>query len=279
AGEEAFEIEHPVWPAGVIYGQVLDADGVPLGGARPSMKTLEHPEGRPRPDPNWWHNRPADQEGNFVISPVPLGGVYRPEFAHPTLKTRVFFDPVEVTAAQSRREIAVTMPRGERVVARLVDEDGSPIPGVGVSLSYDKEHGGHGWSGLSSDIRGEVTFEGVNFDLPVQYALETEPDRGFEPQHLKIDGPGRHRIVLTPGLTIRGRIVEDASGAPVGKREIRLFSGKTDDYYPTTTLEDGSFTLDAMSLGTHYIWISGGNAVEDPIEITDADAILEIRMK
>jgi hypothetical protein len=230
-GAEPLHIDIETYPAGVIFGTVVDEDSIPVPWAGISMKVMESPADMPRPDPNWWNNYQADEKGRFMISPVPIGGVYRPECTSGAgnSEARFFAEPIRIDKKNPRREIKMILPKGDDLTVLVVDEDGRPIPAVPVALNYNEVNGGLSQGGRPTNSAGRIVFKRVNLDLPVEYYLIAEPTRGFAAAKIELNDDSREVTMTMPhGHHLEGILLDDESGKPLANEEVRL-NGKYDE--------------------------------------------------
>ena len=196
-----------------------------------------------------------------MLSPVPLGGRYRPECNHPTTSARFFSKLVEVARKNPRREITLVLPDGEDLFVNVLDPEGNPVPNAEVSLDYTAEYGGLDDSQLRADRDGKLVFRGVNFDLPVEYYLEIEPRADFAAVRVKVDKTERDvTIRLITGERIDG-VILDASGDPVANHPVRVHgdhrSASYTEHFRTHTDRQGRFFVKNLEAAKYFINLDG----------------------
>ncbi len=258
-GVEPELIEVKAYPGGTISGVVVDEYGNPIPSAGIGMNVIEAPEGMPRPDPNWWHGR-AREDGRFVLSPVPMGGVYRP-VAHDSRGgkvSRIFGEEIRIDKENPNPEVSLTIPRGKDVAIRVLDDQGAPLPYAKISWNYHAEHGGLSHSGMACDQDGRFVFRGVNFDIPVQYFVEVEPTEVLT--GLQVDLTPETDDVelrLKLGNQLEGVVLDDRTGEPLIDRSIEARGVSSDIVYTdairTTTDGEGRFTFGNLESGQYRL--------------------------
>ena len=76
-GDDPMVISVPAYPAGAVYGQVLDIAGTPTSLYSATIITVERPPASRHMRFHVDANVDPDEDGRFMITPVPLGGTYR----------------------------------------------------------------------------------------------------------------------------------------------------------------------------------------------------------
>ncbi|NRB73469.1 MAG: carboxypeptidase regulatory-like domain-containing protein [Verrucomicrobiales bacterium] len=221
-GDEPEVLEVRAYPGGTVSGVVLDDDGDPISEAQIGMTVIRSPENMPRPDPNWWRGD-ARSDGAFVLSPVPLGGLYRPvaTFNKGGRVSRVFGENLSIDAENPNPEVTLTIPAGKDIKVRVFDDEGAPLPNAELSWNYRAKQGGLRHSGMVADQHGEYVFRGVNFDLPVEYFVGVKPTD--ELMGLSRDVDADHDVLdlrLQRGIRLEGVLVDDLTGKPLVNRRI-----------------------------------------------------------
>ena len=219
-GEQIVEIA--AMPAGALVGRVLGPDGRPsLGDVYLSCRTIEPPPARKDPQFPRFHrdNIPADAEGRFFVSPVPIGGVYavsasqghnvqvsppiRLDDAHPTRKTELKLAPTATAAG------------------RVLNADGRPIPGMPVTLRLDHPIVGTTWSPpVRSGDDGGFRFDGLSREME-GYQAFVNTGVGYQPAEAPLHPGGPPtEIRLERGHVIEGRILDARTGWPIPGVEV-----------------------------------------------------------
>lgn len=240
---------------------MIDEAGEPVAGASISMGILKKPEGGLRADPNWWNNQETDAGGRFLISPVPLGGVYQARCkARPGAgEARFFSEPISIDERHIRREITMILPRGEDFRVKVVDEQGRPMPGAQVALNCQSEIGGLSQSPQIADEQGRIVYRGVNFELPVDYYLLAKPSVKTAASRVAVAADDREvTVVVKPGERLEGVLIDAATGEALAGRWVHV-SGRTpaatsSERIGVRTDRDGRFVfrnLEAVSYHFH----------------------------
>lgn len=292
-GSDPQKIEFNIYPAGVITGRVIDEAGNPLPGALVELDILENPKESPRPGLFTLKGARADDEGRFLISPVPLGGLYRPKCSSSQKlildqnEARSFGEPVRVDSEHTHPEISLILPRGEDLEVIVVDHHGDPVPAARVSLNFEAEHGYLQQEPAETDGQGRILFKRVNFELPVSYFLETRPTGTLAGERTQVDSTSRSITVrLEPGLRLEGVIVDDEFQQPIAHRWITVTvidheSEKYTTYERIRTDEAGRFLLRNLGPGTYRLELDGTGTVSDDILIQGGSepSPVELRIK
>jgi len=221
-------------PAGRIAGTAMDEEGQPLSGiqvvARPSEKTIDA-----EPDATLVVAvTTTDERGAFDFSGQELGE-YRlrsgPEG----------YDPTDVTARTG--DLAVRLVMKQRPVAvvrgRVLDPDGAPVTSFTVNGSRREDPAGE----LRRDRRTDREM--------VLHIVADDPE--LLPAERRVPpGPGDYPlgdVVLGRGRRLTGRVLDAATGAPVGGASIALAAPPRAvgvgpyDPHPARSCSDGSFEV------------------------------------
>jgi hypothetical protein len=270
-----------LFPGASILGTVRGLGQRPIAGAVVVAARLER---------DGWMRAGAeatDSRGNFVFA-GPKPGSYLLMARHPELAPTLL--EVEVVAlAESRVDFALG--RGTPVMGRLVDDQDRPRAGkVGFEAM-----GGHPVPRhLADTLKVEAGPDGVfvlervapgNYDLGVTAS-------GLTSRRLELDvGPREKavdlgKIVLEPGLTIRGRAV-DRAGGPVAAASLYAWpvSGSTfgldgissSSPDPVLSEADGRFVIGGLAGGTYNVTAAAPGYVTEAQQ-TEAGADKPVRL-
>ena len=148
-----------------------------------------------------------------------------------------------------------------QVLGRVIDAHrGEPIPNAKVKVGTFDLHGGYSWvTETHTDEEGSYRFSGTSGQQDQVVILAEAP--GYVSHSMEGPLPQRpgscvrlHPLVLSPGVTVRGR-VEFPDGNPASSGQVFLvdslkesrhgMGGKTSPF-PVLIQPDGSFTLAAQ---------------------------------
>jgi hypothetical protein len=174
-----------------------------------------------------------------------------------------------------RGDRAVDAKAPERsVTVEVVDEHGAPVEGAqvvvvaGWSYAFETPVGGHGSVGEdgiasgTSDGQGRVTASprlsrhvkclsaaailgGRAGAAPRQFPKDTDDDGAW--LHL--------RVVLRPGVTYSGRVI-DSAGRPVPDAKVQCHFANGDFDLECGVAADGAFACGPVPLGVEHVWMS-----------------------
>jgi len=263
AGDGPLAIARVILPAGVVTGQVTDAQGRPLADARLSLQIIDAPADG-KPDANALYDFDADNQGRFIISPAPFGGTYRVRASSSAVgrfaggQSELF----TVTADQPRPDLAVTIPRGTDVTLTVRDPEGDPVPHAPVDLSRNRTVGGNGWKPPEyTDAHGVVVLHHLDLeDADSTWSALIGPTSELRPQRVTID---THTVAvsLEPGFTLRGRLLNAVTREPMAHRQVvaNVASYKSsheplvDQTDPIETDADGTVVFTGLEPGFPYL--------------------------
>lgn len=253
-GDEPFVIDLPAVPAGAVYGKIFEADGSPATRVHMSRVVVEQPvlpDGI-RPDPNNLKVEGPDKEGRFMVSPLPLGGVYRLVASGSGIgnSARVISEPFRLDEATPLHEIELRFVEGLAVSGTVTDEQGEPLIGVPMDLHYSTPWS-HGFGGgeIVTDTQGRFKFSNVNPDLPGHYTLRVGPGAGCQGRSIKFKPSDKPmKVELEPGKRLHGTVIDVATGKLMANARIQAWPwghepGKSNQPVNTRTDAKGRFTF------------------------------------
>jgi hypothetical protein len=254
----AGELEVRLRPGVTVTGTVLDAAGEPLAGVRvraaapndrAQLERIEGPVSGP------------DGRFRFDWLPAPPRGIERESHLGAHRRGAGWSDLVPVRPGAD----VVVQVRGERSVrATIARANGDPCARLGVSLDVRPEIlRGHAATLLglerhvlaASDAEGRLTVSGLAAQLPVR--LEFEVDGGRVSRVIPPGGDVQEEIVLPPGKSISGRVV-DVDGQPITLGGVAKADLINDPEFERLTRTaplqpDGSFRIDDLPAGSYGV--------------------------
>jgi hypothetical protein len=213
---EPFAVRLPLSPAGAIYGRVLEADGQPASGLLidviPSRGiTVKDSAGGD-----------LDISSEFMAGPLPLGETYR--IVARRGDSYLTSNPVTLTPDDPFEQMTLRFGETVSLKVRLVDPEGTPLPGLPVGLSFQTPGHGYGRSPVPiSDVAGEALFTGLIAEQPkgFGYIIEVTPARGYQPRRLVLSNLTNSVIVrIKPGFPVQGRLTDALSGRAMANVEV-----------------------------------------------------------
>jgi RNA polymerase sigma-70 factor (ECF subfamily) len=203
----------------------------------------------------------VEEDGSFRIDDLSSGMVLLMAAAEGCPMTAP--EPLEIVEGQNIEGVEVVLEPGLVIAGCIVDEAGSPVAGARITVE------GLATSAvLAAVTRTEGTFrlEG----LPAQnYGISVEAD-GYSTARAETSaGAADLRIALERVLAIRGRVVEEGTGLPLGGVPVTARPDNRTDGRPTprgnwatTTAADGTFRLDRIVDGTWTVIAGRGSTGE-----------------
>jgi hypothetical protein len=143
--------------------------------------------------------------------------------------------PALVTGVRADDEVEVALTRAGRLVGWIVDRSGRAVPGASVHVLAVFDRYRRDWR-LKSDDRGEFRVDGVPVraaagsasGLGVELAVEVRAE-GFAPRIERFvelpapDGERRLELVIGPGATIAGEVIDGATGEALAGAEVLVW--------------------------------------------------------
>ena len=141
----------------------------------------------------------------------------------------------------------------------MLGPDGRPAVGVELRLRHRADHGGLTGIAYPADGDGRVRFRGINFDLPGSFSVSSEPRTsvrsddgprgGLLPAEASLSPDAAEvTLRLEEGFVLRGRLVDDATGAGIGQAEIGLIRRTAPyDHENVSTDVEGRFAIGGLS--------------------------------
>ena len=228
---------------GVARGVVIDPDGKPLQRVSVSYRVPGNPVGFYGRSPD------TDERGEFQNDHLPLNA---------TIEVSIGKDDYvranrEITLTAERREVVLEVklmprPRGGSIAGLVSDKEGKPISNATVSNPGNR----------SSENRTTTTDDKGRFQLDDLYENYAGHElvvtaTGFAPIRQKVepgsaDHPPEVVVVLPPGHSLRGRVV-DAAGQPIPAAYVGYNGGYTMLGQLGATVrsnDEGLFEFDSM---------------------------------
>jgi hypothetical protein len=283
AGTETLVVNVAALPAGAVTGVVRNPDRTAFTKyAYISLLPLEKPKGLNEMP---WYNTSASNTntnqvtGKYLLSPVPLGGKYRLIVSADA--AIALSDEFTLDAGHAIHQTDLVLAAGVSFGGTVVGPDGKPVSGAKVELTYESPYSHSFGSSTRTDVRGEYRFAHVNPDLPGKYSLAVEPGTTTQGRLWRTVAPSATPVVLQveAGVAVRGRVVNDATGKPMGNVRLRLMptdwlKAAYTNGIETTSNSAGEFSLrnlepigytvymeDAYPAGTVFVKSAEGRSV------------------
>jgi hypothetical protein len=200
---------------------------------------------------NAWggESRPSarvDPSGNFTVEGLPDGEM--------TVRAVIPGPPMRQTQSKvvdvvngSAPFVELEFPAGIPVRGRIT-RNGAAAPGVQISFSNSSDQSG--WNASRADGTYEVNVPTAgDYNVTVRSGAEMPFDGG----KVSVAGPTTHDIDIR-GAGLRGRVVDDATGAPIGGAVVYLIRTKPRGAgFHTPTDSDGTFSAESLSPGTYSV--------------------------
>ncbi len=226
-GTDPVTVEVPVYPAGMIYGEVFEADGLPAGNTLVSFITAKK-----SPLLGKTHFMGVDGknsasaselETKYSINPLPFGGVYR-IVAHRSFSYAVS-ELITLTEKQPISEVNLRFPQGIAFTGRILLPDDTPAPTMPYRLSF-RVKGGHSFSGGDQYTGGDGTFriEKINPEAQGTYTFRVDPKKDFRPVKQTVTDFTKPLVCrLEKGSAATGYVFDAESGRPISGVQVRAW--------------------------------------------------------
>ena len=253
-------------PAGMVSGMVEDADGkpAPAESFSVSLINVEHDK---QPPAGWTPPQPYNASGgssSYLISPVLLDRSYRLAAWGPQSQV-IVSDEFKVDSSNPLRRISLRFEPGIAKQVRVLDPAGRPRAGIPVKLQFTAAFS---WTLMmparQTDADGSVTFANVNPNVKGEYAVVIEPGADYQgiTQEITVDRSRVSEIKLEQGYPLQGRLVEDRSGKPLGRRKVEAYPVYEEDHADRSRAEawtdsDGRFAFSNLDSRPYTLHVDG----------------------
>ncbi|WP_165249785.1 carboxypeptidase-like regulatory domain-containing protein [Paludisphaera soli] len=263
-GDRSVEVR--VFAAGSIVGQVVDADGRPVGEGTtvlaefdPAWVATMHQPGPTGPGgfASFVRSSPyappeptaTDASGRFTIAAWPLDVPCRVTVERGRFRTHA--ETVRLDDGTPRYEMEISLPKTASAQVRLVDPEGRPIPGETAFVRLDRPaEGTRTWPYGETDADGRIRIDDLALGEPgytLRFAFEA--DYGPINAPLTPGGPALE-VRAERGRTLEGRVVEAVSGWPIpGVRFSAQSLVDLDANAELVTDDDGRFRCTTLPRG------------------------------
>ena len=239
--EEPFVLTIPAVPAGLIHGEIFNADGTkannvlvsvvavkksPLMGDNSSLNV----EGKDSAGPD-------ELDSKYVLSPLPLEGQYI-VIAYKGF-SYILSEPIELDEATPIRQLDMKLPEGKDFIVKVTDENGKPVNKGTITFSYNTPwNHGFGFETRNINNDGEFKITNLNPDVPGNYSITINKVPGCRPKIYTLDNfDGLSEIKLEKGYVVKGRVIDDKTGWPIPDVEVYALPEDYSTPEPTTYLD------------------------------------------
>lgn len=230
---------------GYIEGTVTDSDGNPLAGINLFHGFYDNPD-------EYTARAKTDAAGQYRIESG-AGGWQLAAYGEgwgTEIKMNVWAGPKDAPT----RANFVLKP-GHWLAGVVVNEQGMPLPGVGIRLGTQSPFGWlppPAWD-MKTDAAGRFRAENLpDYDIQIDLYGEGIPD---QTERSRVDK--EIKIVIKPKGAIRGRVLDKATGKPIENFAIKAMgSGLRMDFMSAGkafTSPDGRFEIDSLRTGETYL--------------------------
>jgi Carboxypeptidase regulatory-like domain len=248
-----------------IRGRVTDAvTGAPVE---------EFTAAAERDDDTVGAGEPGDEPAQFVINGLEEGPVTVVVTAEHYLAARV-----EAEAGQAQ-PLAVALSRGLTLRGRIHDPAGQAIEGVAVSIARDSKSYSYQMETPASAADGTFELDGLAPDdaITLMYRKEGYVDRSDHLRVTKENGPVD--VVLTRGLTIRGRVIDAEGKAASGVTVVASTAAHGSSYRDMKTGADGAFEMQGLVPGRYDFEVGHGSAISGSARDVDIELVHDVTIR
>jgi hypothetical protein len=281
-GESQLVVPVETYPAGSIYGQILEEDGTPAKNSQVSLIVVERAQvvldGIIADRGKDVREEPMEMmsvvNGKYNASPLPFGGKYQIVAAreHSLVAGQV----VTVDEKQPIHEINLTIPKGISMRGKVEFPDGLPASGILVALSAKIGDRVFYLGYARTDETGYYTFEGVNAGSAGEYAIAIDNSETYQPVKELITPKDQLPTVrFEKGQIVTGRILENGTDYPIPGVIVRAhtpYPGKGKEQLwkffaaESPTNEAGEFRFSNLGTEEYTFQIQG---VESPAGVSE----------
>jgi len=248
-----------------IHGRVTDAA---TGAAVEQFSVAAE-----RDDDTVGMGEPAGQPAEFVINGLEQGPVTVVVTAAHYLAARV-----EAEAGQAQ-PLVVALNRGLTLRGRIHDPSGQAIEGVSVSIGRDSMFRSYGMETPASAADGTFELDGLAPDerVTLMYRKEGYVERTDRVRVSKENKP--IDVVLTHGLTIKGRVIDAAGKAVPDVTVIASSAALGSSYRDAKTGADGAFELQGLVAGRYDFEVGHGSAISGSTRDVDIEVVHDVTIR
>ena len=206
-GTEPYIIDLPLERAGVLKGQVFNADGTPAAYEQVNLNEIKVNE------PGYTSYKTCNENGEFVMQPLPLDSSF---------EVKVFvglsrcIKKVSLTRWKPLEQVTLKLPVGIDTAVNVVDPEGKPVPNCKITVSGpDMTHS------LQGDVMGLCSLKQVN--PKTHYTVTACPQEDFQPATIELSlDASKNRIRVEKGLTLEGTLLLKDANTPIPQHLIRV---------------------------------------------------------
>jgi beta-lactamase regulating signal transducer with metallopeptidase domain len=218
SGSDVIRHTVPVFPAGAITGTVRDANGRPVS----TSVTVDFGTIEPSPDAKGhfgiWGRIELKPDGQYFLSPIPLGGQY---FVY-AMKDSLFaaVGPVSLSAAKPASKVNIVLPRGVHIHGKVVDRFDRPLRGIPVRYNLSQFTLSHSTLPVETDDSGGFNIGPINPDVR-QHSIVVNSRKNYQSTRVAVEDLKKPIIVrLEIGKRAAGVVLDRASGWPIPNAEV-----------------------------------------------------------
>jgi len=195
----------------------------------------------------------TDDEGRYSTSPLPPGAykVTADYYGYYDAEPKI----VKLAAGEKRLDIDLVLKKRRAFISgKVVDTDGNPLADASVYIAapapdYFSET-------LHTDADGTFSLQGI---VPAKYGITGRAD-GFVAKEMKVTAPADNVLIeLRRGGTIKGRVVDKATGRPIDD-----FVTHLEPYFSPTQKYDegGAFEYGGLGTGFYSLFVGAPGYAE-----------------
>lgn len=283
-GRPDAELELKLPRAGKVVGRVAGADGKPIPGASVGLAT----SGSIFSGSALWQK--CDEDGRFSYDGKPLGRTGRltaraPGYQNQERADVIVLDAVSPTEIDFTLLPDPTLGKAAKATPKAVDRrtvsgtvvgpDGKPVASAvvrwGLLVSSDSV------PETKTDAEGVFRLEGVPADQDVLSVMAKGLTAAFPP--VDAGGDRQVKVELKAGMTIRGRVVDDAGKPIEGVRVVPEINNPKPNWSGVVYLDklevssdrDGRFTLEGMPEGVMGDFVADGLSAARRVTLSPTD--------
>ena len=222
-------------PGASVSGRVLDEDGQPVAGVRPRV-TIRQKSSSGSSYTSFYATE-TGEDGTFQAAGIDVGIMGLEVRGKGFMEAAKSF---EIRGLEHLEGVEIILQRGHSLTGQVIDAAGEPVPEAPVRAETSRGSDPEITRFATADSEGRFVLE--NLPLGDLSLLTKHPEKGIAQKDLQLTAQLEEvELRLQPRPTIRGRILEEATGSPLADADVDLLGDW--GMQSISTGKDGSFRI------------------------------------